>query len=103
METPKRLTDAEIRAALSSLPDWSLQDGKLHRNYRFRSFVEAFGFMTQVALLAESRNHHPEWSNVYSRVRIDLTMHEAGGITARDIDLAGRIEAIAASLLARGT
>lgn len=67
---------------------WTLLDGKLHRNFRFADFVAAFGFMTQMALVAERMNHHPEWFNVYNQVRVDLTTHDAAGITALDIELA---------------
>ena len=62
--------------------------GKLHRQFQFKSFVEAFGFMTSLALVAESMGHHPEWFNVYNRVTIDLTTHDAGGLTTKDVDLA---------------
>ena len=96
-ERPKKLAEAEVRSALSSLPGWSVQAGKLHREYRFAGFVEAFGFMTSAALVAESMNHHPEWFNVYHTVRIDLTTHDAGGITTRDLELARRMESLAAA------
>ena len=76
----------------------TLVAGKLHRELRFPDFVRAFGFMTSVALVAESMNHHPEWSNVYGRVTIDLTTHDAGGITALDLELARRIYALAARI-----
>jgi 4a-hydroxytetrahydrobiopterin dehydratase len=73
---------------------WELLDGKLHRELRFPDFVTAFGFMARVALLAERADHHPEWSNVYGRVVIDLVSHDAGRITDRDVDLARAIEAL---------
>jgi len=94
-----RLSADEIRSKLASLPDWSIAAEKLHREYRFASFVEAFGFMTSAALVAESMNHHPEWFNVYSTVRVDLSTHDAGGITQMDFDLAEKMEAIAARLV----
>jgi 4a-hydroxytetrahydrobiopterin dehydratase len=94
-----RLSGDEIRSKLASLPSWSVTAEKLHREYRFASFVEAFGFMTSAALVAESMNHHPEWFNVYSTVRVDLSTHDAGGITQMDFDLAERMEAIAARLV----
>ena len=72
-----------------------IDGGKLFRELVFENFNQAFGFMTRVALVAESMNHHPEWSNVYNRVRIHLTTHEAGGLTQRDLDLAARIDAFA--------
>lgn len=94
MPGASKLTDAEIDAGLAGLPEWRLVAGKLHRELGFRDFVEAFAFMTRVALLAEKRDHHPEWSNVYSRVVIDLTTHDAGGITALDLELAAAIESL---------
>jgi 4a-hydroxytetrahydrobiopterin dehydratase len=94
-ETPK-LTPQEIDDALARLDGWRLVEGKLHRELRFGSFVHAFGFMASVALVAESMNHHPEWRNVYDRVSIDLTTHDAGGISHKDVTLAERIDALAA-------
>jgi 4a-hydroxytetrahydrobiopterin dehydratase len=94
MPRPTRLADDEIRQRLTSLPGWELLDGKLHREFRFKSFVEAFGFMTSVALVAESKNHHPDWSNVYDRVVVDLVTHDAGGITERDFELARAASAL---------
>jgi 4a-hydroxytetrahydrobiopterin dehydratase len=70
-------------------------DGKLHREYRFQSFVEAFGFMASVALVAERMEHHPEWFNVYHTVKIDLVTHDVGGISLNDVELARRMEALA--------
>lgn len=90
----RKLTDAELAAGLEDLPAWRVVAGKLHRELRFRDFSEAFAFMTRVALLAEQRDHHPEWSNVYSRVAIDLTTHSAGGITAADLELAAAIDRV---------
>jgi 4a-hydroxytetrahydrobiopterin dehydratase len=95
MATPARLPDAEIAARLKALPGWSLEGGKLHKAFAFKDFVEAWGFMSAVALVAESMGHHPEWSNVWSRVTVDLTTHDAGGISALDFDLAARMESIA--------
>ncbi len=90
-----RLSDAELNSALSQLEGWSLKDGKLHRQYQFGSFVEAFGFMSSVALVAESMGHHPEWFNVYNRVTIDLTTHDSGGITGKDVELAKKANELA--------
>ncbi len=87
-------TDA-VNSALSQLSGWSVERGKLHRQFQFKSFVEAFGFMTSVALIAESMNHHPEWFNVYNRVTVDLTTHDAGGITDKDVELARRMNELA--------
>ena len=84
----QKLTDEEIQSALESVPGWKLVDGKLHREFRFDDFVSAFGFMASVALRAEAMNHHPEWFNVYNRVSIDLSTHDAGGLTKNDFALA---------------
>jgi 4a-hydroxytetrahydrobiopterin dehydratase len=99
MARPKKLSDAEIQSRLPKLTSWSLQNGKLHREYKFKDFVTAFGFMSSVALTAESMNHHPEWFNVYSTVKIDLNTHDAGGVTELDFQLAEKTEAFAAKLL----
>ncbi len=89
-----KLTDAEIVKDLESVPGWSLEDGKLFREFNFPSFVEAFGFMASVAIIAEKQNHHPEWFNVYNKVRIHLTTHDAGGISENDFALASSINGI---------
>ncbi len=91
MTNIRKIADSEVKERLSDLPHWTLQQSKLHRELQFSNFVEAFGFMTQVAILAEKQNHHPEWFNVYRTVRIDLTTHEAGGISERDFQLARAI------------
>lgn len=88
MSVPQTLTEEELKKALRELSGWSIESGKLHRQFQFKSFVEAFGFMSSLALVAESMGHHPEWFNVYNRVTIDLTTHDAGGITNKDIELA---------------
>lgn len=85
------LTAEEIAARTDKLPGWALEDDRLCRSLRFRDFNEAFGFMTRVALLVDSLDHHPEWSNVYNRVEIALTTHDAGGLSDRDFTLAGKI------------
>ncbi len=87
-----KLETGALAEALKSLPDWALENGKLHRRFQFRDFVAAFGFMSQVALIAERMNHHPEWCNSYRTVAIDLTTHDAGGISAKDITLAQAID-----------
>jgi 4a-hydroxytetrahydrobiopterin dehydratase len=86
----------EVARLLAQLPGWTVEAGKLHREYRFTNFVEAFGVMTSVALVAERMDHHPEWFNVWNTVRVDLTTHDAGGITAKDFELAQAMERIAA-------
>ncbi|WP_315723377.1 MULTISPECIES: 4a-hydroxytetrahydrobiopterin dehydratase [unclassified Bradyrhizobium] len=96
---------AEARAsALRDLPGWSEVDGReaIARTFTFRDFNEAFGFMTRVALLAEKRDHHPEWRNVYRTVEVVLATHDAGGVTARDIELAKAMNAIAAAHVLAG-
>lgn len=89
-----KLATAEIGERLKELSHWSIKDGKLYRQVVCKDFVGAFGFMTQVALLAEKANHHPEWSNVYKTVDIYLTTHEADGISTRDFELAAAIDAL---------
>ena len=91
-----KLSEAEREEALASLPGWKYdpdRDG-IRRSFRFADFTAAFGFMTKVALLAEKADHHPEWSNVYNRVEILLTTHDAGGLSKRDVDLARAIEGV---------
>ncbi len=87
-----KLVDAEIELALAELPGWNRDGGAIVRHYRFADFAHAFAFMTRVALLAEKADHHPEWSNVYNRVDIRLTTHDADGLTRRDVDLARAID-----------
>ena len=91
-----RLSEAELAKALSELPGWRLENGRLHREWRFADFNAAFGFMTRVALECERMNHHPEWSNVWNRVVADLVTHDAGGLTASDVKLAKKMEQLAA-------
>jgi 4a-hydroxytetrahydrobiopterin dehydratase len=95
MSTPTPLSADGLNAALQELDGWSVENGKLHRQFQFSSFVEAFGFMSSSALVAESMGHHPEWFNVYNRVTVDLTTHDAGGITSKDVDLARRMNKLA--------
>ncbi|MDL1894535.1 4a-hydroxytetrahydrobiopterin dehydratase [Sphingobacteriales bacterium CHB3] len=92
MAERKKLSDEEIQASVSSLPGWSIRNAKLHKEFTFRNFVEAFGFMSRVALIAEGMNHHPEWFNVYNKVVMDLTTHDAGGISNLDFEFAGKVE-----------
>jgi 4a-hydroxytetrahydrobiopterin dehydratase len=91
-----QLTEAERDAALASLPEWRLRDDGLaiERKFKFADFNEAFGFMTRVALLADKHDHHPEWLNVYNRVAITLTTHDAGGLSQRDVTMAKAIDAL---------
>lgn len=91
-----RLTDGERAAALAELPDWSLAEDRdaIVREFRFADFSQAWGFMTRVALLAEAADHHPEWSNVYNRVTIALTTHDADGLSERDVVMARAIDGL---------
>ena len=93
-----KLDDATRAAVMAELPEWTYDaDARgIRRNLRFADFAEAFGFMTRVAILAEKADHHPEWFNVYNRVEILLTTHDAGGLSQRDVDLATAIDGIMA-------
>jgi len=93
---PTRLSDAKRDALVTALPGWTLQDGggAIHRGFRFKDFSEAWGFMARVALAAETQGHHPEWSNVWNKVEITLSTHDAGGLTDKDITLARAIDAL---------
>jgi 4a-hydroxytetrahydrobiopterin dehydratase len=95
----KTLTQADIETALAALPGWTETHGKLHREYKFGDFAHAFGFMATAAPLIEKADHHPEWSNVYNRVVVDLWTHSAGGITQKDVNLAHVLESISKRLL----
>lgn len=95
MARPTPLDPADVAAALTDLEDWDERDGKLHAEFRFADFAEAFGFMASVATEAAQMDHHPEWSNVYSRVTVDLVTHDAGGITELDVALARRMSQLA--------
>ena len=94
----KKLTKTELRQALTTLPGWDVKEGKLHRDYQFPDFVHAFGFMATAAFAIEKLEHHPEWFNVYNKVAVDLTTHDAGGISAKDLELARLLDAIAARM-----
>ncbi len=82
------LSPEQIQSELQNLSGWSLVDGKLHKEFQFEDFIQAFGFMTRAAIHAEKMNHHPEWFNVYNKLKVDLMTHDAGGITENDIKLA---------------
>ena len=94
----KKLTPDEIASAISALSGWSVAHGKLHREYIFADFIHAFGFMATAAIAIEKMNHHPEWFNVYNKVTVDLTSHDAGGITEKDVHLAKTLETLAKNL-----
>ena len=89
------LDDDALAAALASLPAWTMRDGALHRELRFADFNEAFGFMARVALVAERLDHHPDWSNSWNRVVVDIVSHAAAGITARCVALAEAVDRLA--------
>jgi 4a-hydroxytetrahydrobiopterin dehydratase len=90
----KKMTDAEIAAALPKLAGWALKNGKLHREYKFSDFKRAMEFMQSAVAGIEKMNHHPEWFNVYNKVTVDLNTHDAGGNTARDFELAELLEGL---------
>ncbi len=93
--TLAKLTQTEIREQLKKLKEWSLNEGKLYKEYKFRDFVTAFAFMTKVALVAEKMNHHPKWTNAWNKVEITLSTHDAGDvITEKDRALADAIDKI---------
>lgn len=101
MSRPAKLTEIEVEQKLGELPAWELRSGRLHREFTFTNFVMAFGFMAQVALIAEKMDHHPEWSNVYNRVVIELQTHDAGGLMELDFELAAAASGLAQSSLMR--
>ena len=92
--TAKLLSENELITIQQSLPEWKLQSRKLCREWTFKDFVEAFGFISKVALLSQEMNHHPELKNVYSSVRIELTTHDLGGLSNLDIQLARAIDSL---------
>jgi 4a-hydroxytetrahydrobiopterin dehydratase len=94
----KKLSEEEIKSALAQIAGWTAKDDKLHREYKFPDFAHAIGFMTIAAIEIEKRNHHPEWFNVYSKVVVDLSTHDSGGITHKDVELAQLLEKIAGRL-----
>jgi len=87
-------TSKQAEKELSKIKGWYFQNNGIEKEFEFKDFVEAFGFMARVALLAEKANHHPEWSNVYNKVHVRLTTHDAGGVTDKDFKLAGGIEGL---------
>jgi 4a-hydroxytetrahydrobiopterin dehydratase len=83
-----KLSESIIEEKLKNLPGWSVKNDKLHKEFEFNDFNQAFGFMTRAAMEIEKMNHHPEWFNVYNRISVELTTHDAGGITDNDVNLA---------------
>ncbi|HCV42152.1 MAG TPA: 4a-hydroxytetrahydrobiopterin dehydratase [Bacteroidetes bacterium] len=92
MSGRNRLSEQELAVAIKPLNGWTVVNGKLHREFTFKSFVQAFGFMSSVALIAEGMNHHPDWSNVYNKVIIDLVTHDLGGISPLDVEFAAKVD-----------
>lgn len=95
MAIPHKMTEAEIHQALTETAGWEYSDNSIRRQFQFDDFVAAFGFMSRVALVAEKLGHHPEWFNVYNRVNVALSTHDAGGVTSLDFDLARRMNDLA--------
>lgn len=94
MNRRERISDTDIAGRVDQLDGWTLDDGRLHRQFEFEDFVQAFGFMSSVALVAERMNHHPDWSNSYKTVEIYLSSHDVGGLSERDFELAARIDSL---------
>jgi 4a-hydroxytetrahydrobiopterin dehydratase len=90
-----KLSDQEIAAGLRDLAGWTVENGNLHRVFEFKDFSAAFGFMTRVAIAAEKMDHHPDWSNSWNKVTVDLCTHSAGGLTKNDFALAAAMQQIA--------
>jgi 4a-hydroxytetrahydrobiopterin dehydratase len=97
----QKFNASAIASALADLTQWQLAPDQrsIHREFKFGTFIQAFGFMTQVALMSEKRNHHPEWSNIYNRVRVTWTTHDADGLTENDFAMAGFCDRVASDLL----
>ncbi len=92
----RKLTEDEIENALQALPGWEVKDGKLHKTFKFTSFAQAIGWMVAVAIYADKTDHHPEWSNIYNKVQVDLSTHDLGdAISKLDVELAHRMEVAA--------
>jgi 4a-hydroxytetrahydrobiopterin dehydratase len=89
-----KLSESEISTELRKLSGWSMANGNLHRVFEFKDFPAAFGFMTRVAMAAEKMDHHPDWSNSWNKVTVDLSTHSAGGVTKNDFELAGKMQQI---------
>lgn len=89
-----KMNEQQIASELKNLKGWTVERGNLHRVFEFHDFSQAFGFMSRVALAAEAMGHHPDWSNVWNKVTIDLSTHSAGGLTQNDFGLAGKIQQI---------
>ena len=90
----EKLSRRKITSGLSELDGWTLVKGNLHRVFEFKNFTQAFAFMKRVALAADRMDHHPDWSNVWNKVTVDLSTHSAGGLTKNDFELAGKMQQI---------
>ena len=90
-----KLSDEQIEKEMASLSGWNIINGKLHKDFVFQDFIEAFGFMSKASMHIEKMNHHPEWFNVYNKLKVDLVTHDAGGITQNDINLARILNSLA--------
>lgn len=88
----KKLASSQLKSHLKTIPEWKMVRGKLYREFVFKDFKEAFGFMIRTAAIAEAMDHHPEWTNIYKKVKVYLTTHDAGGITELDIKLAKKMD-----------
>ncbi len=89
-----KLTEEQIQKELANLQGWSVVNGKLHKDFVFADFIEAFGFMSRAAIHIEKMNHHPEWFNVYNKIKVELVTHDAGGITQNDVNLAKTLNSL---------
>lgn len=94
MPKPTELTDEQLTAALAELPGWEVKDGKLHKVFEFKNFVEAMGWMVSAGLEAEKMNHHPDWSNSWNKVDVSLLTHSIGALSDFDVQLAKKMEAL---------
>lgn len=90
----EKLSDEQIKNELAKLRGWSVVNGKLHKDFAFKDFIDAFGFMAKASMHIEKLNHHPEWFNVYNKVKVDLVTHDAGGVTQNDIALASILDSL---------
>ena len=93
-----KLSEKELQSALAGLPGWTIAQDKLHREYKFADFIQAFGFMATSALAIEKMNHHPEWFNVYNKVVVDLSTHDVAGVSEKDVELASLLDKVAGKL-----
>ncbi len=92
MTERRKLSAGELTDAVKSLNGWSMASGKLHKEFKFKDFKQAFGFMASVALIAESLDHHPDWANVYNKVIVELSTHDLGGVSTLDVEFARSVE-----------